>query len=852
MEMINSFKKYILEVVPKMVVKYEGKALADETVESRRNGDRYILAKRGLDTWLSYPSISREVLKDFGYTDEQVMYYFANKNLIPEQDRPALLKLQRKFTVDNYVEMNNYYRLLNGQPIIGDDYDYLEDYVYEQYDIKKTPIHLIEKHVILSMETNGVLEEYLFNNPEKKYIKYVGAMQVDIILARTSGNFDLLIFPKMSVESFYKDFMMTYEECKEYFLYTIYNRSIAKLQNMDPYYDNFIAFNILMMTIQRMINNVFKVMVSRDFYDLETVRLFLESYNVPYISSLPLTQLKILCKNLNILLNKKSTDKCLIDLMDLLGFNTIKFKKYYILKQHRLDDDGNPIFKYKTDPNTGELTDELDPKQMYELLFKSVDITETDIQSALDNVQDTFTYDEITIEDKRWVHDEELEKMLYDKEFNYRNSKYIGIQVVTNLYKLLFDLTYVSRMILDRKLQTVKLYVPLSQITVDPINIFDSILLLICLFCKRNGIKPNILKTNSKVLSVMGYNYNVDTNLLIKDVQNNPRANKKIIPLLTALQLRNAESINTEFARIKDLQKILIDNMNATNDITCYHLYKKIYDSVLNTNLNNDIYIDPLTDELPDSFMEVLRTRNIELYEFVESRDINEISKAINYIVTKLASIIPSADNLYNLIGLDKQIIEGLLKLIDFFKSYTTDINDTSIIYMLDSRYYNMIRFIAEMNAKVRFNPEDNMMKEDILDNHHIHNDLRTDIVFKFIDDVSLQAGYSVDEIINFRHILYATIKYIHPIDDMKIVERHLFHTLLHHGDYINTKCKLMDISNNLIAKCPVKIDHKLNTNINLDAMTDLLNLFDNIGGCSVNKKETDDISFRHKLRIIR
>ena len=39
----------------------------------------------------------------------------------------------------------------------------------------------------------------------------------------------------------------------------------------------------MVMALQRMVDSMFEVMVDRDFYDVETCRMFLEAYGVPFV-----------------------------------------------------------------------------------------------------------------------------------------------------------------------------------------------------------------------------------------------------------------------------------------------------------------------------------------------------------------------------------------------------------------------------------------------------------------------------------------------------------------------------------------------------------------------------------------
>ena len=58
MELINSFKRYLVRTVPKLVIKDRVKAEAAETMDSRKAGDQYVTAMLKIDSFLSYHSYS--------------------------------------------------------------------------------------------------------------------------------------------------------------------------------------------------------------------------------------------------------------------------------------------------------------------------------------------------------------------------------------------------------------------------------------------------------------------------------------------------------------------------------------------------------------------------------------------------------------------------------------------------------------------------------------------------------------------------------------------------------------------------------------------------------------------------
>ena len=70
-------------------------------------------------------------------------------------------------------------------------------------------------------------------------------------------------------------FFQTYDLAREYFTSVIY---VKEKYNQDALYDNFIAMSIMIMTIQRVITDTFKLGVDRDFYDLDSIKEFFNSY----------------------------------------------------------------------------------------------------------------------------------------------------------------------------------------------------------------------------------------------------------------------------------------------------------------------------------------------------------------------------------------------------------------------------------------------------------------------------------------------------------------------------------------------------------------------------------------------
>ena len=73
MELINSFKKYLIATVPKIVFKSVTEAEKNETMATRLAGDLYIDARLETDTFMSYlsGSFSESILNQVGIHDKE-------------------------------------------------------------------------------------------------------------------------------------------------------------------------------------------------------------------------------------------------------------------------------------------------------------------------------------------------------------------------------------------------------------------------------------------------------------------------------------------------------------------------------------------------------------------------------------------------------------------------------------------------------------------------------------------------------------------------------------------------------------------------------------------------------------
>lgn len=723
MEMVNSLKRYIKAIVPHIVYKSAREAEKYETLETRKAGDEYVGAMLLTDDLFITrgEALSAELLHKVGIYDEQkIAAIQADSAPISEELRQRLIKLRRKEIVDKYEEKNNYYRMLAGLPDIDADFVYLDprelqgfgfthdsvdDYDNDRLD-KLTPIHRLPQSVLNAMESTGYLEEvYKAYSPDDtynaEYIRHLGLRRVDIVQARMAGHYELLYVPRpLNANRFNRDFIFYYEEARQYFLNQVYNFHYSSRFN---YYEGYIGFFIMVMALQRMVDSMFEVMVDRDFYDVETCRMFLEAYGVPFVEEFTFRQQKTLVKNLNILIMNKCTSQVLYDILSLLEYDKYDLTKYLLVKQHKMaqyteDDEPKPIFIYRSVLDEyGNASYELDKTKSYDYYFVGVPMDETDIKLVEQTDADAHDYDKVTVPDELWIEDEELVEKLQEAEINYVETKYTNIAITLRMQEILFEHIYLQKMLCDKSYETSRIMVDLALISATPVSLFEVEIILICITCKYNRMSPDLISTPSKALAVLGFNFDADLEAIKEEITSNPRIySQSVIKFIENIQFHTVEDVNAMYANVKALAKMLTEIMQNTQSPIVYHAHKKLYTALLVTDVHNEVFNLP-DGSTPETYMDWLKAYDPAVYDYIDKLEPEECVDKINYIATKMSTWFEDTDYLHYLEPIDMTIIRGIIKILRWFKSYTIEIKEMEVVYLFDSRYYNAMKMMSRL-----------------------------------------------------------------------------------------------------------------------------------------------------------
>lgn len=718
------------KMIQGLVLKDEKRANENETVSSLKSSDMYKVIVEGkakfeyfdygYDLLTKIPSLSRD----------QILYYSKKNDIIPKSLRPTLLELAKQKFLDNYVEKNNYYRMLNGLPNLN-----TEGILLETEDVLKLDneffdsskfIHEMTDDEINLLKVKGVLDDVMERHPSAEYLKHVGSAKIDPYTARQKPPFSILYMPTCESMEVYRKFYERIEINRSFILRTIYSE--AYKFNSD-YYDNFIMMMIIIQAFDDMIVLSPEYLVTRDLFDLRTIQFFFEASGVKYYREIPLKYQKRLVKNLNRLIKYSSCEKNFVDISSLFGFENIEIFKYYLLRQPIKDENGN--YKHDTviDPDTGLDVD--DTQSNYELKFVRVPIDGLIDEYVRDELYHN-SYETITEKDPYWngVYDKEyVKKEILNHEFNLRITKYLSVDTIYSLTDMSFDIVYFINMILYGGKDMSSITVPLPELVSNmEFELTDLFITLYALSYIYNGVQDIIVYDPVNVLDIKGFNFAVDWDKLSNYIHGKGYTAEDLgIDTFTIPEngfLSYNQLIET-YLNNKNVYSHLVNEMKNAENKDIYDIYKYIYDSLMVTKLNYKYFKKAGNGRLPTTYTDYIKNRSNYLYNLLMScKDISkegdrqiEISRIINIIVDNIYIYLDSDEFRYLFNGVPTvsldYIKQYMFLMLDFFKSYKVDLITTNDIFFFDDSFENKLYMLDRVKLRYRFHRKDFLGIED-------------------------------------------------------------------------------------------------------------------------------------------
>lgn len=727
-QFVDQIIYYLKILLMESVLKDEYEADKYETLESARDANIYITCIENTNVRFSlFKEYPVSTLRQANVPEHLYESIKHNINNIPKEFRYNVVNIERKRYIRDYEEKNDYYRLINGLPPIGDkDFIYVKG-VPEVPD--NIPIHLLKIYVIQQLEVLGVLDEIIEKNPEKRYLRYLGPRKVSIYSARKAINFSLIYTPFINNAELTNKFKETLNKVRLFTMKTVYSEAF---KYDSEYYDNFIALFIKIQTAVRIIADIPEIIIKKEFFDEMTIRDMFISHGIEYFPDIPMRYKLKMINNLNTLLKFKSTTINLVDICSLFGFDDIDIFKYYILKDRRVGEDGKftkPKYKLKADGQIEEIIDG-SPSSTYDLKFVKVPI-HGNVDDYIRDRENFVPYDEITKADEYWSTGKsayEIKTDIVRQHFSYYHSKYISIDSMYDMAKVSFELVYFFNMVLDNKDFEDNLYISIPNIsTLKEFKIVDAICLLFLLMHERNGVKDNIFDTQGKILHILGFNFQADLNLIANEIRNSGYTLKDLgideftIPDKQIMTYNDFVEIYTKNKNIHDHVTYMMYN---ANNFQIYKVFKKIYDSLMIKDLNNKVFT--INGAPAKTYTDFLSIRDPLIGKFVNNIRLLDPKEKDAIIITTMDHILMDLDDKiknedFSFMHLNKisgeLIKEYLFKVINFFKSYTVQLMSMNTIYTMNSKLHNKVIIIDGFEADVELDLHSaapkNYIKED-------------------------------------------------------------------------------------------------------------------------------------------
>lgn len=303
---------------------------------------------------------------------------------------------------ERYMEWNSYYRMLNGLPpayTLADERAYIDatgsdDSVYEdignayvipelykryfidmgQYtvpddmkevlDLEGKYLHELTIEELSMIDSCGIMKQIIdeySDDTHYQYIYHLGDKRVDFYTARKAVNFSLIWVPELNTFDIIEEkFKRVFDRNRRYTMATVYSEAY---RFMSYHYDAFIEILIIIQTMVDMISEVQEYIINKDVFDSRTIRYLFESYGIAYYKEIPVKYQIRIIKNVNNLLKYKSSNRNIVDILELFNDDSINIYTYYLMKIKKInrndfyyytEDDVNPKYKTNRDYWIGE------------------------------------------------------------------------------------------------------------------------------------------------------------------------------------------------------------------------------------------------------------------------------------------------------------------------------------------------------------------------------------------------------------------------------------------------------------------------------------------------------------------
>ena len=166
----------------------------------------------------------------------------------------------------------------------------------------------------------------------------------------------------------------------------------------------------------------------------------------------------------------------------------------------------------------------------------------------------------------------------------------------------------------------------------------------------------------------MGFDFTKSADQIQNEIKNDKYIDDTLCEFFSDSASYTAESINSLYKNYLKLYDVLVEKMSTTDDINVYHSYKKLYQALFFTKENNRMFnVGEDSSGNPiyaNTYMDYLQHMVPDMYNFINETGPDNMYSNVNYIVSRIMSVIPGLKYLGFFDGHSNTMEKMLLELI--------------------------------------------------------------------------------------------------------------------------------------------------------------------------------------------
>lgn len=573
--------------------------------------------------------------------------------------------------INLYVK-NTYYSIKTNN-IINDSY-FAENNIYYR------DLFINYYRTTISEHKGDLAEEYDYNiSILSEYPSDLEKLLLYIFECRIYNHLDILYYNTNSntINLNLSLFFDLYATNKNYFLKTIYTEGFEIQEN----YFNFCKFFVVFMTLQQFINKKMEIVFDLDLLDDYSIINLLYSYGIYFLDDLPIYYQKRVVKNIQRLLTNKGNNQVIANILDIFELPDDTVFKYYMEKKYVDNTPDN-------------------------ISFIGIPYNEYSYINYIDSgkTKTIRPFEDITRGDESWKTKKDFILNSSNKiDFDYIQSKYLSIkssfeiQTFAAECAFFFDTIYRCKEYNNNIFTNDKI---LTSYSYEGFDVFDGIIALATLAMIYNGTEPIIFKSN-----YLNNRYAFRDNLILNENNHSNILSESFIN--TGLDLSKYYSINIlKLENTKDITNNLISNLDLRKefeDIICsttdYYVYRDLisdYNKLYHSETNRSYFTEH------DNYLKYLEDNCIDLYNLIlplsKKYDEAKLLKTFGILCEDLKQYLKIKRLVWD-IPYKEFIIKYLYYMIDYFKSYTVQLEDFKIIFRFNNEKENRLFLFDNANV---------------------------------------------------------------------------------------------------------------------------------------------------------